>query len=63
MRTNLKIGLYLCLVLAAGTTMIGVAHGFQTEREEDLFFIVKIVAIVGAIIAGAVLVMIRTKSN
>jgi hypothetical protein len=63
LRTNLKIGLYICLLLALGTTIIQMALGFESAQEEDLFFVIRVAAILGAIITALGLLITRNRKT
>jgi hypothetical protein len=63
MRSNFKVALYVCLVVAIGITIIGAAFGFKSAQDEDIFFVVKIAAMLGVIISIVGLKATDGKSN
>jgi hypothetical protein len=50
-RTNFKVGLYISVLIFIGAVTIGTAFGFKSAQDEDIFFVLKIAAIVGAVIS------------
>jgi len=63
LRANLKTGLSVCLLLAVGATIIQMTFGFKSAQDESIFFVIKVAAILGAIITAVGLITRNGKTN
>lgn len=63
LRANLKTVLSVCLLLAFGAMIIQMAFGLKSTQDEKIFFVIKLVAILGAIIAAVGLVVTRNNKT
>ena len=61
MRTNLKAALYVCLLLAFGITAIEATYTFAGEK--DVFFVVKLAALLGTVISVIALIVTRDRKT